>query len=423
MTTELTGSVPAAAQAPAAAPTQTQEATSPANEPKKLSFRDLDESLEEQQNALDEQKVKEVKEGALEDGDDDLSDDEDSDDLEDADEEKEEDEDGEEEEAPEEDGEEKEELHEVKVNGKLKKYTLDQMKNLVSSGVHLLETYQQFEGEKQKFTQEITKKKEFLDFANEKITPAWTALEKGDVEGALLHLASVKGSSKLEVRRKLREAMIPIVGARLGLTAQEVQTRLVQNQGRNQVWDTAEENEFLKAEQVAAKTTAQKQKDPDPSAQAEAQLKQLQTKHGVGDWEVSHAVDWLLEHGVAEQDLSLDSMFNVVQQRRMVDKAFDAIKAVKPSLEKDEKFVDRVVQKIKKNPNWTIPDAAQWVRKTIRKEASTKAQNNQGDALRLAKDIGEKVLRGNAKSRLESPSTQPRKIMSFRDYESDDSLS
>jgi len=419
---------------PAAAPitgTADTSTTTPQTPPK-MSFRDLDGAAEEQTATELDAVVKDIKSTGDEDDDDDLDLDDDEEDGEEQAEEtsdeddadSDEDEDSEEEELDQEtDQEEKkaegeEQIHEVKVNGKVKKLTLEQMKNLVSSGMHTLETYQQFEQEKAAADTELKKKREFLDFANEKITPAWTALEKGDIETALLHLASVKGTSKLEVRRKLREAMVPVIGARLGLSPQEIQQRLTANQPRNSVWDTQEENDFLKSERETALKEQPKAQAPDPKQDAEAQLKAFQAKNGVSDWEVRHGVKWLLDHGTKEADLSIDSVWNVVQQRRIIDRAFDAVRSVKPSLEKDEKFIDRVVSKLKNNPSWTIPDVARWVRKDLKKAASKKAQNLEGTALKLAKDIGGKVLNSGAKSRLENPSSQPRKLMSFRDYES-----
>lgn len=412
--------------------TPTPEAPAPAAEAaptKPKSFSDVSDSESDSRpmpKAIDEA----ASVGAKEDEDDEDEGEEAGEDGEDADEELEADSDEEDAEEGESEDDEEEldeeaqegadgetEVHKVKVNGKLKEYTLKQMKQLVSSGAHLVETRQAFQTEVSKVQAEIVQEQTKLKGIADNINPAWELLNKNDVEGSFLELAKVKGVSKLDARRQLRRQMLPVIANMLGLSQQEVTQRLTQNAERNRVLDTQEENEFLKSDRD---TPPPKKEEGAEVAGAEA-VKAFQIEHGVSKGEMTKAVDWLLQNklGGDGSKLSLDEVSKTVLQGRVVDKALEAIQAIRPRLIKDQKFVNRVVKKLSFNPDWSVARAARWIKKTVRTE--TEGQKD-SEAQKLAKDVGRKVLQGKPKTELTKPGTQQKKPMSFRDFDDENRL-
>lgn len=358
---------------------------------------ETDENSDEGDEANDDSEDEES-EGEEDDSDEDDSDEEDDGDEEEGD-------------SSEEGSEEDEKLHSVKVNGKVKKYSLKQMKQLVSSGAHLVESRAAFQSEMAQAKKGLTEETQKLKAASDKITPAWQALGKGDIEGSLLELANVKGVSKLEARRKLREQMLPVIAERLGLSSQEVNDRLRQNASRNHSLDIQEENEFLKT--ATPKKVAQESEGQEDGNKA---IREFQIQHGVSDGEVGSAVDWLLQNKLNgdKSKLTFEDVQAVVFHGRVVDKALEAIQATKPRLIKDQKFVNRVVKKLNHNPDWSIARASQWIRAKVKKEM---LEQKDSEATKLAKDVGRKVLSGKPKSSLSNPGTQQKKPMSFRDMD------
>ncbi len=413
-------------------------AESPKQAPKALSFQDLDNLIDSGDMTLETEEPRKkapVVEDS-DDGDDDdvILDDDDLSDVEDDEEDSEE----EAEAGDEEDSEDDEALDSpfdlaaikgefdaegkvsVKINGEIKKLSFQEMKNLVSSGWHTKERYQTFQSEKAQWDETLNKSRAELSLANTKITPVWEKIKKGDIEGSVLELAKAKGLNSLDVRRHLREQMLPVVAERLGLPPEQVKELLERNKARNQFLDVHEENEFYKQETLRHKEEQEKAAKPDPSREAVEKFRALQVEHGVSNSDLQWAVGYqrkVTPEGT-EPDLRGDSLIKLVLQKRRCDTAIEAIISVRPKLVKDATFVDRVVKKCVDNPGWQTSQVARWVYKQARKMSDPSKKSES-----LAKDISKKALQGKSKASFENPNASQKRPMKFSDLEEGDSLS
>lgn len=307
----------------------------------------------------------------------------------------------------------------IKVGGQLQKFTWEQMKNLVSSGAH---HRKQYDTEMQKIETKrkelIPKEKEIATIQRE-IGPVYKLVKEKDIEGAIYGLAKHAKLSTLQVRRQLREQMLPAIAERLGIDKAEIAERLKANEGRNTHLDTLEENSFFKSEtERLAKESAPK--PPDEKTQIQEAVRNLQLEHGFSRQQISWAVNFIekeAEKSGSEPSVSLDRMVDLIRGKRLAERSFDAVEAVRPELVEDNKFIDRVFRKAKKNPDWTTGRLARWVDKVARSDA---AQRKDSEKKGLHADLGRKVEKSRLKSRLQNPSGAQNKAMKFSDFQSDD---
>jgi ribosomal protein L39E len=308
----------------------------------------------------------------------------------------------------------------VTVNGKEKKFTVAELKNIAASGAHTLEVRQKLTQDIQK----ITREKEQISKADEIITPAYRAIKEGKLEDAFLEIASSAGKSKLEVKRELREQFIPVVAEWLGLDAKWVAERLNHPQIRqhHDILKTKEENAHWKSEaerQKAAQAKSAKQNKQIPGF---AEMRKIQSERGFSDSAITEAVKLLKESGEVagnEPAFPVEKVVGKLEDIRAVDRAIDAISAIKPKLVENEKFLDGVIAQIRRNPD--LDNAA--LGKLIRRSAETFASKQvEDEATQLTKEVSRKSLQGKDKSRLKAPIQQGQtksRSLSFRDYESE----
>lgn len=353
------------------------------------------------------------------DDDDDLDEDEeglDDEDLDDTSEDGDEEIDGEEtEQEIEKDKDQPEDLHEVTVNGEKRKYTLQQMKNLVSSAVHTLENRKAWDAKVAKETQALGQYQAEIAVANTKITPIWEKLKANDAKGCVIEIAKSLDKSTLEVQRLLLRQHIPLVAQRLGLSEQEVHRRLKEREPYNQSLDIMEENDYLKSLEVE-RTKAKEQvpqKAPEV-VEAEKQIRKAQQDHQIADHELGNAYKFLTEKvfNGDESKISVDNLVNTVLNGRVCDRAIDAILIRRPKLVSDQGFVDKTVKVLKQHPDWTADRLGRWIEKQARKRTTSTTD--------LAKDISRKVMKSGLKSRFENPSEQTKKPMKFSDLDEKD---
>ncbi len=284
------------------------------------------------------------------------------------------------------------ELHEVKVDGKIERVSLKELKESFSSRASNARAVQKFQEERKEYQAKLQK-------INDTLAPAWKALKEDKFEDAFLELAKLKGKSTLEIKRQLRRELAPSIVAYLKMSEQE----------RRQ-FDLSEENEYYRS------LVESKKKESDLSqqnAQAEGQILQLQAKHGISDEELDYAMGWLEENTFKANPKAItpEHVLEAVMTARAINKAFEAVRVKRPSLEKNEGFMDRVIRHAKANSGISVAELARY----IEKKASGLAPKNK-DAQELAKDISRKVLKAKPKSSFESPE-KPKKPQSFSDLE------
>lgn len=306
----------------------------------------------------------------------------------------------------------------VKIDGKWETKSLKEWRNVIASGAHNLKTFRAWEDRKAQEVKLIQEKAKEIGNANAKISPAWDKLKKNDVEGTIYELASSRGMNRLDVARRLREQMLPAIAQRLGLSEQDVRQRLTQMANYNQTLDIQEENEFLKSER-ARQAEANKSQGPDPVAVEERNIQAMMIENGFSRSDIKFAYEWLVERTPQgmQPNFTVDTLKEVITNRRFVMKAFDAIESRRPSLVEDEKFVDRTVRKLKNNPDWSIARLAAWVDKQARKAADGKKKQQVDE---LTRDVSRKALKGKGKDGFANPDVAQKRAFRFNDLIKDD---
>lgn len=351
----------------------------------------------------------------IEEGDDDAvsdSDDADADDTSDG-----EDEEEGEAEVETEEGDDKEVFLEQKVNGKVMKFTEEEVRRIVASGAHNLEKMNQFETQKKQMMTSLQQKAAELSVFDAKISPIFDKVKKKDLPGAILDIAKEAGINKLDAKRNLLQAFIPVVAKRLGLPQEWVQTRLQEMKPHTEVWDRQEEAEFYKEEVETLRKQAEP-KAPDGQQLAYQKIQDYQLDHGISKGELNWAVEFIEKsapEGQAAQ-VTPEMLRDTVLMRRITDKVFQAIRAVRPTLQEDEDFVDLAVAKVRKNPEWGVDRVARWVDKKARQRAATQSDDKMKS---LQKDVSRKALK-EPKSRFANPNAGQKKPMRFADLSRDD---
>ena len=405
--------------APEAPSPTTPEAPAPENKPKLMRFEDLKNLSSEETEALETPPAPEKgpsKAVPFEDEDDDEDDDEDLEASEpDTGEAPDDDEDDEDEElaSSDEEGEEVDDSEvflEQKVDGKVMKFTEEEVRRIVASGAHNLQKMQAFEQQRVNITKQLDTARAETALKESKINPIFEKIEKKDIGGAVLDLATHAGLNKLEAKRHLFASVLPVVAQRLGLEPQWVQSRLKEMEPHNRVLDVAEEAAYYK-EQVEEAKKASAPKEATPEHLFLQQMQQLQMEHGVSKGEVGAAIEFLEAQGGSEIMLTPEMVVQAAIMRKTVNKAFEAIRSVRPTLEQDNDFVDLVVKKARLNPEWGTDRLARWTEKKARKRAE--AQKSQ-KLETLQRDVSRKVLK-QPKSSFGNPNAGQKKPMRFID--------
>jgi hypothetical protein len=276
---------------------------------------------------------------------------------------------------------------EVKVDGKMEKVALKDLKESYSSRTHNTRWAQENKQKEIAVTQRMQE-------VEQTIGPVWTALKADKLEQSFLSLAEIGGKNILEVKRQLRAELAPVILGLARMSPEQQKQFMLQ-----------EENEFYKSQQETAKKRATEETTKSQSSEA---VRRAQVEHGIPDSEMEFAVDWLLQNKFNgdKSKLTIDGVIEAVFVSRAIDRAVEAVSIAKPSLKDDNEFLDRVVRLAKGNPKAPISKLAKWVREHA-------PSSKDKDAGELAKDISRKVLRTKPKSSLEKPHKQ--KAQSFGD--------
>lgn len=311
--------------------------------------------------------------------------------------------------------------YKIKVDGKERTYTLDQILKNASSGFHTKERYEKFEQEKQQFVSQrqstekvLSEKQAQLAYADTIATPFVEALKKKDVIAAISHLAPHAGTDSLEMERSLLRNALPQIAQRLGLTAEEVKQRLQANAERNRTLDLEQEAKFFKQKAEREAQLREKNSQPDPQIQAQQSIKEFAIQMGVTMDQLSKAADMAAELKEDPESVTFDDIKVVIERRRVVDKALDAIETRRPALVENNVFVDKVIKAVIDNPSWTARQLGGFIEEEARKAADTKKGS-------LERTISKKAQKTNLKSRYEN-SSQERKPMKFADLQKDGGL-
>jgi hypothetical protein len=268
-----------------------------------------------------------------------------------------------------------EELHEVVVDGQKAKVPLSELKNNYSGRKSLERKFQEFNSNVKVLKDKIARADELLD-------PVATAIEQRKFDEALFAIAEIKGVSRLDVARGLREIIRPIV--------LELETM---HPSEREAWLLREENQFLKEtrERQARKVeTKAPPKDKEPAVITEIRAAQEET--GASRRELEEAVEFLKANYQGE--ITRKHIAQVYEQRKVIRRAFDAIEAVNPDLAKNKKVLNKVIDKVEQTPDIRTYDLVQYTKKMREKYGKQKGE----DQKELARDLSRKELKRSPKS-------------------------
>lgn len=303
---------------------------------------------------------------------------------------------------------------EQKVNGKVKKFTEKEVRQIIASGAHTLERAQQVDAYKAQVEEQANEYLGEIQRINSELAPVWKAVEENNITEAITLLASRKGTDKLQARRALVAQVAPVIYKRLGLTPQEVNERLQQNHVTNRLLDLQEEKDWM-AERAKMLEESSKPKALTPEEEVNQTLAQVRMEHGIGKQELSRVLEFIEKNKGTDAKVTPEYISRVTLMMRAVDKSVQAIRAVRPALVTDQKFIDKVRVKAQQNPDWTVDKLARWVDKKARERATTQKAK---EMTALQKDISGKALK-NGKSGFENPSAGQNKAQRFDEIDPD----
>lgn len=311
--------------------------------------------------------------------------------------------------------------YKVKVNGKERSYTLEQILNNAAGGFHTKERYEEFEAQKsefqtsrQTFEAQLAKAQAKIAVADSMVSPVLEALQKKDVMGAISALAPHIGTDSLQIERNLLRNALPQIAERLGLSAEEVRQRLSANAEKNRTLDLQQEAKFFKEKSEREAQLREQASTVSPEVKAEGMVKEFAVKMGVTLEQLNKAAEVAASLVGDPNAVTFDHIATVIERRRVVDRAFDAIETRRPALVKNSEFVDKVINTLVANPTWTARQLGGFVEEEARKIVEAKKGS-------LERTISKKAQKSKLRSRFEN-SSQERKPMKFSDLPESDGL-
>lgn len=300
------------------------------------------------------------------------------------------------------------------VNGKLKKFTEKQVRNIIASGAHTLEKATEFENHRIQVTKELDDVVKSIEVERQKISPVLEQLQKKNIEGAIGLLANEVGLDKLQVKRALIQQVAPVIFKRLGLPPEWVQKRLQEMAPQNRL-DDAEEESSWAIEKAKKLEEASKPKPPTEDEIALGGFTDVRMQLGIGQKEFDRVLSFIERTEGSDVKVTASYFGEVCQMMRAVDRSVQAIKAVRPQLVNDRKFVDFIRVKAQKHLDWGVDKLARFVEKEARQRAETQKKREMDS---LTKDISRKALKNQPKSSFENPGAK-QKPMKFEDVDPD----
>lgn len=311
--------------------------------------------------------------------------------------------------------------YKVKVDGKEKAYSLEQLLTNASSGFHTKARHEQFEAQKQEFAtqrqgfeQTLANQQARIAVADAIVSPVMEALEKKDAMGALSALAPHLGSDSLQIERNLLRNALPQIAERLGLSAEEVKQRLQANAEKNRTLDLQQEAKFFREKSEKEQRLREQAAAPNPEVEAQRAVKDFAVSQGVTLEQLNKAADLAAELVGDPEAVTFEHIATVIARRKVVDRALDTIEARRPALSTNVEFVDSVIAAVIANPSWSARQLGGFVEEEARKIVLAKKGS-------LERNISKKVQKSNLRPRFEN-SSQGRKPMKFSDLPESDGL-
>lgn len=311
--------------------------------------------------------------------------------------------------------------YKVKVDGKERAFSLEQLLSNAASGFHTKERYEAFEKEKKDFgatkqetEQTIAKQQAKLAYFDSQVTPIIEALKKKDVFAAISALSPHANLDSLEVERSVLRNALPQIAKRLGLSGEEVKERLRLNAELNRTLDLEQEAKFYRSKAEKEAQAREESNKPNPEIEAQSKIREFAIQVGVTLPELNKAAEMAAELKGDPNTVTFDDIEAVITKTRVVNRALDAIETRRPNLVQHSEFVDKVIKGLIDNPSWTARQLGGFIEEEARKIAEAKKGS-------LERTISNKATKSGIKPRFEN-SSQERKPLKFSDLQNEDGL-
>lgn len=222
------------------------------------------------------------------------------------------------------------------VDGKEIEIPIKELLNNYAGKVPWDKKYTELAKERNAFKQEVKVVEQYINNFREMV-------QKNDMPGALSFFAEFAGTSPLEFKKQLREAMFP-----------QFEQLSKMNEEQKKLFEMKEENDFLKKK---TESELQKQQAQQAHSRLEQELLTIQETHKISDQDLVTAYDELVANYKGEITPSLIAEYH--GKKMAYEKTESLLTKVDPSHLQDASLVDQLAKLVEENPNFDDNDWAE----------------------------------------------------------------
>lgn len=235
---------------------------------------------------------------------------------------------------------------EVKVNGKIEKVKLSDLKANYSGKVAYDKKFSEMDKERKQLIQD-------RDTFYKPMAKFKELIQDGKAGDALLHIVDFVGEDSYNFSKKLVEAMSPLVKARLEMTPEQLEA-----------YEAKNELEHLKKKEQSA---MERSKAEQANKDLNTRIAKLQETHSISDDDFRNAASKLKEQLVAAgkfkaEEFTPELVASFRNAQVQAQKAFKAIDSVNKDLGNDQKLVHELMDLINENPELSEADLVDLVK-------------------------------------------------------------
>lgn len=261
---------------------------------------------------------------------------------------------------------EEEDMVEVKINGKVEKVKLDDLKANYSGKVAYDKKFSELDKERKTFQQE-------RDAAFKPIMEFKKMLQEGKAGDAILHLVDMAGEDSYTFNKKLIDAMTPIIKARLEMTPDQLE-----------VLEARSELDHLKKKEQSQLERSKKEQS---ATELNQRIASLQETHSISDDDFRTAAIKLKERleeagNFKPEEFTPELVANFHLAKIHSTRAYKAIDAVDANMGQDPKIASELIGLIFENPEISDQDLIDIVREYSGVNAKLKVLTEKSQVVR-----------------------------------------
>lgn len=240
----------------------------------------------------------------------------------------------------EDEGEPSDDTIEVKINGKIEKVKLEDLKANYSGKVAYDKKFSELDKERKSFQSE-------KEAAYRPIMEFKKMLQEGKAGDAILHLVDMAGEDSYTFNKKLIDAMTPIIKARLEMTPEQLE-----------VLEAKSELDHLKKKE---QSQLERSKKEQTATEFNQRIAKLQETHSISDDDFRTAAIKLRERleeagNFKSEEFTPELVANFHLAKVHSARAFKAVDAIDVNLGKDQKLMSELVGLMMENPEISDQD-------------------------------------------------------------------